>query len=331
MKFDKRLKKMANTLHEFQNELDLLERIIDINDIHALLNKVRYITEGILLESCKKHSISWGKGDPRMDRMLGPLRAAKVLPAPVYVHFRTIQNLTNPGSHFQEQQMNESHTEIAQLALIEVLEWYASEEQLQDLNTVDETVKGRTLPKWFFVLLLGLFFAFGVTLLLRSLNPKFTQHKRERAPSVLEQYSLNISERHFKMIQISQIFAKQGNEARIQEEWKRYRTIVESYNTKRGVYRTDLQYIFGEEMFMWEREIHLQLLYAGRNLECLYNGKGDKSTLLQNVTQQLNTVNAEYQEYKMTANQLIDGERSYPLEVTRKKTEVDQSLANPCQ
>lgn len=330
MRFDKRLKQMAKVLIEFQDDLQSLERIVQIKDTNAFLNKIRYITEGILLELSKKHEVSWGRGDPRMDKMLGPLRAAKVLPAPVYAHFRTIQNLTNPGSHFQEQQLNESHSEIAQLALIETLEWYAKEQNLQITTDINENQTTKKPRNWLYAIFVLLVAGVGFFAFQNIKQNELTPLKQQRAGPLLQEYSLNFSERHFKMTQLAQIFAGTGNEARILDEWKKYQTIVETYNTKRGVYRTDLKYIFGEELFLWEREIHLLLLYAGRNLECLYNKKGDSKILIQNVNQHLNKANAQYQEYKMTANQVIGGEINYPVPVTRKKTEVDQSLARPC-
>ena len=56
-----------------------------------------------------------------------------------------------------------------------------------------------------------------------------------------------------------------------------------------------------------------------------------KNNLIANLNHHLNTANAEYQQLKMTANKLLGGDLPFPMDVTRKKTEVDQRLANPCE
>jgi len=334
MTFLQRLEHIEPYLAQFHPDFQSLKRLVQLQDTPALLNKIRYITERILYTLCKQHEISWGKGEPRMDRMLGPLRAAKILPAPIFAHFRTIQNLSNPGSHFQEDQLNDSHTEIAQLALLEVLEWYA--QQLQSIpiqytkrpNLLVKKTKNNTK-----LLFLSLFLILGGAVLWLwggSGQPSLTDNKRNRATDLIQQYSQNTSERHFKMVQLSQIIRSSSSEQLFEEEWNKYRNILERYNMNRGVYRIDIKYILGDEMFLWEREIHMELLYAGRNLECLHKDKGDRKQLLQNLEEHLDNANGGYQQFKLTANQMIDGELAYPLPVTKTKEPLDQELARPC-
>ena len=54
----------------------------------------------------------------------GPLIANKIIPRPMAIHVRSIQTNSSPGSHFQEEALTSSHLEIAQMALVEFLEWY---------------------------------------------------------------------------------------------------------------------------------------------------------------------------------------------------------------
>ena len=68
----------------------------------------------------------------------------------------------------------------------------------------------------------------------------------------------------------------------------KYRKILEQYNVARNIYNTDILYFFGREMYLWEREIHFELLYAGTNLECLYRGDSrNRKKLLQTTEQHL--------------------------------------------
>ena len=46
-------------LSVFGKELRALRQLLKLQDSNAVLSKIRYITEGILVALCKKHDISW--------------------------------------------------------------------------------------------------------------------------------------------------------------------------------------------------------------------------------------------------------------------------------
>jgi hypothetical protein len=118
------LRSMKLKLTALAADLDALEALLDV-DVPSSLNKIRFITERVLAELCARHQVTWGQAEPTLERMLGPLKAAKVIPKNVAVHVSTIQVNTSPGSHFQESALAGSHVEIAQAALVEFLEWHA--------------------------------------------------------------------------------------------------------------------------------------------------------------------------------------------------------------
>src|ERR1051326_4795091 len=82
-------------------DLESLEYLLEV-DISSALNKVRFITEKVLYNLCTKKSISWGQAEPTLERMIGPLLSAGVIPKSIAIHVRTIQTNTSPGSHYQE-------------------------------------------------------------------------------------------------------------------------------------------------------------------------------------------------------------------------------------
>jgi hypothetical protein len=110
-------------LEDFSEDLLALENVLG-TDVPGSLNKIRYISEKALHRLCTAKSISWGGAEPTLERMLGPVVAANVIPKNVAVHVRTIQANTSPGSHFQEAPLTESHVAIAVSALGEFLLWY---------------------------------------------------------------------------------------------------------------------------------------------------------------------------------------------------------------
>lgn len=116
---------LQQTIPFVSNELRTLQQVLVV-DISSSLNKIRYIAEKILLRLCRKHEVSWGQAEPTLERMLGSLTSKQVLPRNVSIHVRTIQTYTSPGSHYQEFALSESHAIIAQQALVELLEWFAS-------------------------------------------------------------------------------------------------------------------------------------------------------------------------------------------------------------
>jgi hypothetical protein len=109
-------------LAEFSEDIRALERLE--TDFPSCLNKIRFITEKVLYKLCAAQSITWGQGEPTLERMIGPLLAAGAVPKNVGVHLRTIQTNTSPGSHYQESPLSETHVNIAKISLFEVLKWF---------------------------------------------------------------------------------------------------------------------------------------------------------------------------------------------------------------
>jgi len=57
--------------------------------------------------------VGWGKAEPTLENMLGPLVAHGVIPRNIAVHLRTIQANASPGSHFQTDPLSDAHTYAA--------------------------------------------------------------------------------------------------------------------------------------------------------------------------------------------------------------------------
>ena len=120
---DKRIEHIEETVNEMRSELRTL-RVLMQTDHPSALNKIRFITEKILSQMCKDHAVTWGKAEPTLENMIGPLVAAGCIPKDIAIFVRNIQSNTSPGSHFQESPLSAPHVQIAQMALVEFLEWY---------------------------------------------------------------------------------------------------------------------------------------------------------------------------------------------------------------
>jgi tetratricopeptide (TPR) repeat protein len=120
---DDRILRIETTIAEIGGELRKLRQLAGI-DHGSALNKVRYVTEMVLRRLCEERAVSWGKGDPTIESMVGPLVAHGCMPRNVSIHVRTIQANASPGSHFQSDPLSNAHVQIAQLALVDLLEWY---------------------------------------------------------------------------------------------------------------------------------------------------------------------------------------------------------------
>jgi hypothetical protein len=116
---------LVEELPDFAEDLGALGRLLTMNplDPGSSLNKMRCITERVLHSLCARRGISWGQGEPTLERMIGPLVAAGALPKNVSLHVRTIQTNASPGSHYQESRLSPGHIRIAESALMELLEW----------------------------------------------------------------------------------------------------------------------------------------------------------------------------------------------------------------
>jgi CheY-like chemotaxis protein len=123
--FRRQLQDVGQRLPEFGDDLRALGGLLDA-DLQSALNKVRFITEKVLYKLCTAHGVSWGSAEPTLERMVGPLVAAEMLPRNVAVHVRTVQANANFGSHFQDAPPSAAHAGIAGSALIELLTWYAA-------------------------------------------------------------------------------------------------------------------------------------------------------------------------------------------------------------
>lgn len=122
---DVRLRVLQQAIPVLSEDLRALQQVLGM-DISSSLNKIRYIAEKILHRLCRQAKVNWGQAEPTLERMLGPLVAHGCLPKNLAIHARTIQANTSPGSHYQESALSESHAAIAQWALVELLEWFAT-------------------------------------------------------------------------------------------------------------------------------------------------------------------------------------------------------------
>lgn len=118
-----RLRDLEQQVVELSADLRVLRGLV-AQDHASALNKIRYVTEKVLHGLCTKHGTSWGKQEPTLENMIGPLIANKLIPKNAAVHVRTIQTNASPGSHFQEDALTATHVQVAQIALLELLEWY---------------------------------------------------------------------------------------------------------------------------------------------------------------------------------------------------------------
>ncbi|MFC1853725.1 adenylate/guanylate cyclase domain-containing protein, partial [candidate division CSSED10-310 bacterium] len=128
--FNNRLQEIARKLSDLAQELSVLMQLIE-TDVPSSLNKMRFITEKVLHSLCKINDVSWGKAEPTLERMIGPLVSKEIIPKGAAIHIRTVQTNTSPGSHYQESPLSQAHVLIAYSALIEFLEWYSTQHQPQ--------------------------------------------------------------------------------------------------------------------------------------------------------------------------------------------------------
>lgn len=120
---DQRLLELEQQVHELSGDLKVLRSLVE-QDHASALNKIRYVTEKVLHGLCTRHDVSWGAKEPTLENMIGPLIAAKTIPKNVAVHVRTIQTNASPGSHFQADALSSTHVQVAQMALLDLLEWH---------------------------------------------------------------------------------------------------------------------------------------------------------------------------------------------------------------
>lgn len=124
---EERIRLLEEHVDSLRDDLRVLRTLVE-HDHASALNKIRYITEKVLHDLCTANDVSWGKkAHPTLERMLGPLVANDVIPRNVAIHVRTIQTNASPGSHYQESALTSTHVHIAQVALLDFLEWQVSE------------------------------------------------------------------------------------------------------------------------------------------------------------------------------------------------------------
>lgn len=123
---EERIRLLEEHVDSYRDDLRVLRTLVE-HDHSSALNKIRYITEKVLHQLCTDHDVSWGKTHPTLERMLGPLVANDVIPRNIAIHVRTIQTNASPGSHYQESALTSTHVHIAQVALVDFLEWQANQ------------------------------------------------------------------------------------------------------------------------------------------------------------------------------------------------------------
>ena len=99
---------------------------------------MRYVTEKVLHRLCSSHGVTWGKGEPTLERMIGPLLAQGVIPKNIGIHVRTIQTNASPGSHYQESSLSSAHVQVAQIALLDFLEWFYVQQEHGELPALPQ-------------------------------------------------------------------------------------------------------------------------------------------------------------------------------------------------
>jgi two-component system response regulator AtoC len=116
------LRQLQTEAPDLAADLANLERAMP-GDIPGSLYKIRYLTERILRQLCSQQHVSWGKDEPTLGSMIGPLIFSGCVPRNMSIHVRTIQTIANAGAHFQESPLSERHLAIALAALIPFLQW----------------------------------------------------------------------------------------------------------------------------------------------------------------------------------------------------------------
>jgi tetratricopeptide (TPR) repeat protein len=152
-----RLRTLETQVEELSADLRVLRTLVE-QDAASALNKIRYVTEKVLHRLCGEHGVSWGNGEPTVENMIGPLIAKKVIPKNVAIHVRTVQTNASPGSHFQETPLSATHVQVAQIALLDFLEWFYKVEGAAAAAAAPAKSK---LPGWLFPAL-GALVAIGV-------------------------------------------------------------------------------------------------------------------------------------------------------------------------
>jgi hypothetical protein len=120
-----RTRRLRERLPALAGDLEILEQLVD-RDVPSALNKVRFITEKILYHLCVRGDVTWGRAKPTLERMVGPLVSAGVVPKNIAIYIRIIQANASPGSHYQETPLSDANVRIARDALLEFLEWAAT-------------------------------------------------------------------------------------------------------------------------------------------------------------------------------------------------------------
>lgn len=152
-----RLRTLETQVEELSADLRVLRTLVE-QDAASALNKIRYVTEKVLHKLCSEHGVSWGNGEPTVENMIGPLIAKKVIPKNVAIHVRTVQTNASPGSHFQETPLTATHVQVAQIALLDFLEWFY---KVEASTTPAKSTSKSKRPGWL-IPALGALVAIGV-------------------------------------------------------------------------------------------------------------------------------------------------------------------------
>ncbi|MFC1852962.1 hypothetical protein ACFL27_22415 [candidate division CSSED10-310 bacterium] len=91
-KLQHRLENLEKKLTDFEQDITVLRTLVD-QDEPSALNKIRYIIEKALYNLSQKNDISWGKGEPTLENMIGPLIKNQIIPKDVATHIRLSLNV----------------------------------------------------------------------------------------------------------------------------------------------------------------------------------------------------------------------------------------------
>ena len=186
------------------------------------------------------------------------------------------------------------------LALIELLDWYLTQagegfsNSGESVDRNDEPLKRPTQRTLVALLTVGVPIA-SIYILYFRLPANHPIHKSTKVETLQHDYMKVFSKRHFLTMQlVSQFTNKFGqDDEMVSQSLTQYRTMIADYNMNRGVYRQDLQLIFGDEVYLFEREVHNELFYANKNLECMIH-KGDSQELAKQ--EHLKTANEKHRD-----------------------------------
>lgn len=138
---------LRGKLPDLDDDLRLLADLYEQSGASAresTLAKARTIVDKVLKALCEKHDVSWGKQNPTIENMIGPLVAAKVIPGLIAAHVRTVQSYGNLAAHGEA--VTAEHVELGVKALVAFLQWHAGDAPETPVPLPRATVRSRRVP-----------------------------------------------------------------------------------------------------------------------------------------------------------------------------------------